>query len=78
MVITQQVILGDTFRPVSELPAYLEWPALLMPITYLIEGMEYVVLDRGTAGDAWWAVGVLAVLAVLSITAAILAVRRTR
>lgn len=78
VVITPQVVLGGTFRPVSELPAFLEWPARVMPITYLIEGMEYVVLDRGTAGDAWLAVGVLAVLAVLSILAAIIAVRRTQ
>lgn len=77
LVITPQVILGGTFRPVSELPVYLEWPARVMPITYLIEGMEYVVLDRGSAGDAWFAAGVLAVLAACSIAGSVLAIRRT-
>jgi ABC-2 type transport system permease protein len=33
VVITPQVVLGETFRPVSELPAYLEYPALAMPVT---------------------------------------------
>lgn len=78
VVIAPQVVLGGTFRPVSDLPVYLEWPARLMPITYLIEGMEYVVLNRGTAGDAWVATGALAALAAASIAAAVLAVRRTR
>lgn len=76
VVIAPQVILGGTFLPVEELPTYLEWPARAMPITYLIEGTEYVVLDRGTAEDAWLAMGVLALLTVLSIAAATVAIRR--
>jgi ABC-2 type transport system permease protein len=78
LVITPQVILGGTFRPVSQLPTYLEWPARAMPVTYLIEGMEYVVLDEGSASNAWTAAGVLAAFAAVAITAAVLGVRRTR
>ncbi|MFB6072384.1 MAG: ABC transporter permease [Halobacterium sp.] len=78
VVITPQVILGGTFRPVSELPTYLEWAARAMPVTYLIDGMEYVVDDRGTAGDAWTAVAALGAFAVISLAAAVAAVKRTR
>lgn len=76
LVLAPQIILGGAFRPVSELPVYLELPARVMPVTYLIEGMEYVVLDIGSASDAWLAIGALVVLAALSISGAVLAVRR--
>lgn len=76
VVIAPQVILGGTFRPVEELPIFLELPARAMPITYLVDGMEYVVIDRGSVEDAWLAMGVLAVLTTLSIATAAVAVRR--
>jgi ABC-2 type transport system permease protein len=60
LVITPQVVLGGTFRPVSELPRYLELPARAMPLTYLIDAMDYVVLGEGSEGDLWLAIGVLA------------------
>ncbi|WP_227375998.1 ABC transporter permease [Haladaptatus halobius] len=76
VVIAPQVILGGTFRPVEELPIFLELPARAMPITYLVDEMEYVVIDRGSVEDAWLAMGVLAVLTTLSIATAAVAVRR--
>jgi ABC-2 type transport system permease protein len=78
LVITPQVILGGTFRPVAALPTYLEWPARAMPLTYLIEAMQFVVNDEGAAAEAWVAVAVLVGFAVLSVAAAVAAVRRTR
>lgn len=77
LVITPQVILGGTFLPVEELPIYLEIPARAMPITYLIDGMEYVVLDEGTAGDAWTAMGVLVLFTVLAVVATTVALNTT-
>lgn len=70
VVITPQVILGGTFLPVDRLDWYLEYPARAMPITYLVEGMEYVVLGRGEAADLWTAVAVLSAFTVLSVGAA--------
>ncbi|MDY6765271.1 MAG: ABC transporter permease [Halobacteria archaeon] len=78
VVITPQVILGDVFVPIEDLPVYLEIPARVMPITYLIKGMEYVVLDQGEASDLWLSVGVLVGFAVASVLVAGLGVRRTR
>lgn len=46
IVITPQVILGGTFLPVEQLPWYLEYPAWMMPITYIIEAMNYVILGQ--------------------------------
>jgi len=75
VVITPQVVLGGTFRPVSELPAYLEYPALVMPVTHLVRAMEYVV-HGGDAGDFWVAAGALVLFAVGAVGLATLVVRR--
>ncbi|MFW6448706.1 MAG: ABC transporter permease [Halobacteriota archaeon] len=74
-VIGPQVILGGTFRPVEELPAHLEWPARLMPVTYVIEGMNYVLLDVGEATDLYAA---LLALAAFTAVAAVVAWRVIR
>ena len=76
VVITPQLILGGTVLPVEELPYYLEVPARMMPITYLIDGMDYVVLDQGTSADLWTAVAVLVVFTEASILIADEVVRR--
>jgi len=75
-VITPQVILGGTFTPVDQLPHYLEVAARFMPVTYLIDGMNYVIFDEGSAGDFWFAVVVLAAFTVGSIVLSGLVVRR--
>jgi len=75
-VITPQVVLGGTFVPVDRLDWYLEYPARAMPVTYLVEGMEYVVIGRGEAADLWTAVAVLAGFTVLTVGAAGIAIRR--
>jgi len=76
VVITPQVILGGTFVPVEDLAWYLEYPARVMPVTYLIQGMEYVVLGRGEATDLWTAVAALVAFSVFSIGIAVVVVRR--
>lgn len=76
VVITPQVILGGTFLPVSELPRYLEYPARVMPITYLIDAMDYVVLDRGEFADFVVALAALTTFALASVVLAGVAIRR--
>lgn len=78
VVITPQVLLGGTFAPVESLAWYLEYPARAMPITYLISGMEYVVLGRGDAGEFRVAVAVLAAFSVASVALAGVVLRRAR
>lgn len=78
VVITPQLILGGTFLPVEDLAWYLEYPARVMPITYLIQAMDYVVLDKGHSSDLWISIVVLSCLTVLSIIAAALAMKRTK
>ena len=76
LVITPQVILGGTVREVSALPDYLAYPALVFPVTHLVDAMEYVVLDRGTPGDFAVAVAALVGLAIISVLLAVVGVRR--
>ncbi|WP_435178626.1 ABC transporter permease [Halorussus sp. AFM4] len=78
LVITPQVILGGTFLPVEELPTYLEIPARAMPVTYLVDGMQYVVRDAGTAGDFWTATTVLGLYTLLAVVGATAAVGRAQ
>jgi ABC-2 type transport system permease protein len=76
LVIAPQIILGGTFIPVEELPLYLELPARVMPLTYILEAMDYVVLGEGGATDFWIAVGALCAFTVLSVSIAGVIVRR--
>jgi ABC-2 type transport system permease protein len=76
VVIAPQIILGGVFLPVDELPQYLEIPARAMPLTYLLDGMNWVVLDRGGIDDFWLSVGVLGGFVVLSVILAGFVVRR--
>lgn len=64
LVLSPQAILGGTFLPVEELPTYLEWPARVMPLTYVIKAMKYVVNGQGTTADFQVAVAVLLAFAV--------------
>lgn len=77
LVITPQVLLGGTFLPVERLPIYLRIPATAMPITYLIDGMEYVILGVGHAEDFWIAMAVLVEFTVLAIGVSRLVVERS-
>lgn len=78
LVITPQVILGGTIRPVDELVWYLEYPARVMPITYLVRGMEYVVVGEGDVTRFWTAVVVLSVFSVVALAAAVIVLKRAR
>jgi ABC-2 type transport system permease protein len=75
-VISPQIILGGTVLPVAELPVYLEVPARLMPVTYLVQAMEYVVTGTATAGEFRLAVAALAAFAAIAVGAAGVVVRR--
>lgn len=75
-IISPQVILGGAFVPIEEMPGYLELAARVMPVTYLIEGMQYVIFDEGATADFWLAVAVLSLYTVASIVLASIVVRR--
>ncbi|MFB6155795.1 MAG: ABC transporter permease [Haloferacaceae archaeon] len=75
-VITPQVILGGAFVPLDDMPDYLAFVGRLLPVTYLIDGMDYVILDNGSTGDYWTAIGVLALYTVTLIALTALGVRR--
>lgn len=92
VVIGPQVILGGTFIPIEKLPNYLELLARIMPITYILQAMEYVVLGgdgnterweilgKGTivveAGELWAAIGALCVFTLLFVVSAGIVMRR--
>ncbi len=77
VVIAPQVILGGVFVPVEALPFYLEVAARAMPLTYLLEGMNYVVLDVGTLSQMVQAVLVLGLMSLAALALATASVRRS-
>jgi len=76
LLIAPQAILGGVFVPIEALPVYLEVPARAFPLTYLLKGMNYVVLGHGTSQDALLAVAVLAGYTLVTLLLAALMVRR--
>jgi ABC-2 type transport system permease protein len=76
VVISPQVILGGTFLPVDQLPWYLEYPARVMPVTYVIEAMQYVVNGTGDAGEFRVVLAVLLGFGVAAVGVAGVVVRR--
>lgn len=76
VVISPQVILGGTFLPVEQLPWYLEYTARAMPVTYLIEAMQYVVLGAGTAEEFRVALAALLAFGFAAVGIAGVVVRR--
>ncbi len=76
IVIAPQVILGGVFIPVERLPAYLEIPARAMPLTYFLEGMEWVILGTGEAGHVGRAFVVLGAWTLGAVALAALLLRR--
>ncbi|MEF8852032.1 MAG: ABC transporter permease [Haloarculaceae archaeon] len=77
MVITPQVVLGGTFLPVGQLPWYLKYPARVMPVTYIIEAMQYVVNGTGDASEFRVALAALALFGVAAVALAGVVVRRS-
>ncbi|WP_042662799.1 ABC transporter permease [Haloferax sp. ATB1] len=67
LVLTPQVVLGGTFTPIDTLPLYLRLPARVMPLTYLVQGMDYVIAGIGFLDDFIIAVAVLIEFTVLAI-----------
>lgn len=53
IAIGPQIILGGTFVPIEKLPDYLELVARVMPITYILQAMEYVVLGGDGDTERW-------------------------
>ncbi|MFB6165923.1 MAG: ABC transporter permease [Haloarculaceae archaeon] len=78
LVISPQIILGGTFLPVDQLPWYLEYPARAMPLTYVIDAMEYVVRDQGSTAAFARSLGVLVAFGIGAVVAAGLVLRRAR
>lgn len=53
IVIGPQVILGGTFLEIEKLPDALELLARVMPVTYILQAMEYVVLGEDGDTKRW-------------------------
>ena len=75
-------LLGGVLYPVTILPEWLRQLSLLLPITYVIEGMRAALIGAAAWSELWHSLGPLIVFALTIIPLAILsfyyATRRAR
>jgi ABC-2 type transport system permease protein len=76
LLIFPQVLLGGTFWPVEDLPAYLQPLAYLMPLTYANRAMRDVMLKGWGLAEIWPDVLILAGFTGLFIALGALTTRR--
>lgn len=76
MAIAPQIILSGVFVPVEAFPRALELVARALPLTYVVEGMAYVVLDQGMPSDLSRALLVLGGFTLASVVGGGLVLRR--
>lgn len=78
LILLPQVFLSGLLVPVEQLPDLLRPLAAVLPLTYANEALRSVMIDGATLGDALVLrdLGLLAVFAVLTATAAVTSIRR--
>jgi ABC-2 type transport system permease protein len=68
-------LLGGAWFPVAILPTPLRWLSWMLPVTHALDGTRAALLSSGGGATLARAVGVLAVMAVISMSSGILALQ---
>jgi ABC-2 type transport system permease protein len=76
LLLFPQVLLGGTFWPVSEMPAYLQPIAYAMPIYYANVALRDVMLKGWGLGEIWPNLAILAVIGIVLVILSALTMRR--
>jgi ABC-2 type transport system permease protein len=75
-------VVGGMMYPISVLPAWLQYVARLIPVTYSLEGMRAAILGHASTGELLPPIAVLLLFAALLLPASFaifsLALRRTK
>lgn len=72
LIITPQVFLCGVIWPVEQMPDYLQWLSVILPLTYAVDGLRDIMLFGKNLADVWVALAVLVgFAAVMSILAAL-------
>ncbi len=78
LIIIPQIFLCGVIWPVEQMPDYLQWLSVILPLTYAVDGLREIMLAGGNLLDVWLELSVLIGFAiVISIVAAITLKRGT-
>ena len=71
------ILMGGLFTAVESMPEWAQWVAALNPVTYFIEVVRLVVLKGSGFKDLLPQFGIIALMAIISNSWAILNYRKT-
>jgi ABC-2 type transport system permease protein len=72
LIILPQVFLCGVLWPVEQMPGYLQWLSVILPLTYAVDGLRNIMLSGKNLMDVGFELGVLVGFAILiSIIAAV-------
>jgi len=72
LIIIPQIFLCGVVWPVEQMPDYLQWLSVILPLTYAVDGLRDIMLTGKSLLDVWLELSVLIGFAILiSIVAAI-------
>lgn len=76
LIILPQTFLGGLLWPVEQMPAYLQWLAHIMPLTYGVHGLRDIMLNGKNLAEVWVDLAVLAGFAIATSILAAITLRR--
>ncbi|WP_061963002.1 ABC transporter permease [Demequina aurantiaca] len=76
MILLPQILLSGFIFPLSAMPAAISWIGYILPLTYWVNISQGILLRGADLASLWPSFAVLAVMAVVIFTAAVLRFRR--
>ncbi len=76
LIIVPQIFLCGIIWPVEQMPDYLQWLSVILPLTYAVDGLRDIMLYGFSLADVWVELVVLLGFAVLTSILASLTLRK--
>jgi ABC-2 type transport system permease protein len=77
LLLAPQIFLSGVILPTSQLPGYFQGISRVLPLTYANRALRDIMLRGASLSDVSLEIGVLALFAVVMLTAASITVRKT-
>ncbi len=76
LIIVPQIFLCGVIWPVEQMPEYLQWLSVILPLTYAVDGLRDIMLYGFSLADVWVELSVLLGFAILTSILASLTLRK--
>jgi len=77
LIIFPQIFLCGVLWPVEQMPEYLQWLSVIMPLRYAVDGLRDIMLWGKSLSDVGFELGILVAFAVATSILAALTLRRS-